>query len=190
MTNRLITKFLENYPYKDEFEKDLDSWQLLIGAYINKMNSPNKLKLKGYIYPLSDSFNLLKIDRVIVETISHVGIISYTYGAIGREDEKEYKKIHFCKYIASFIYYFMLYLPYEPKDIKPENDIRRLNAIIARSIGLLMKQNKANSFSELKTDMDEKLVNEFLYSLVNNYFKTPEELYLFCRAFNDIKTKA
>lgn len=182
MSNRLINKLLENYPYHEEFQEDLNAWQLSIETYIEKL----KIAKRGIqTYPInSDSINQYKLDKVINATISYVGVISYTYGTIGREDDKEYKKIHVCKYIASFMYYFMLYLPFEPKNISEQHDIRKLNAIFARVIGLLMKQKFENDETGLKANMEKKLYDEFIYSLVNNYFKTPEELYLFCRAFN------
>lgn len=182
MSNRLINKFLENYPYYEEFQEDLNAWQLAIETYVKKLVD-SKRGIYGYKIDL-ESINQYKIEKVINATISHVGVISYTYGTIGRDDEKEYKKIHVCKYIASFMYFSMLYLPFEPKNLNSEHDIRKLNAIFARVIGLLMKQKFENDGEGLKAKMEDQLYQEFLYSLTHNYFKTPEELYLFCRAFN------
>lgn len=177
------------------FEEDIDGWVFTMSKLFAKIKNDNRCVLKKEIngktvqISLSKFINIEQVNVVIAQTISNVAIMSYRYGLI--KNTKEYKNMHSCKFIGSFVYNFMQHLPIELDEVSRKKGFhnRQVNAVFAYYILIdLMSIEDATRKSELSRFIGTTIKKEIL----NRLQKRPileEWIYIYCRTLDKVTTK-
>jgi len=159
-----------NSEYSKELNKHLKKWEIVLLRASYLFNSSKKCKNDdGTILEI----DIEKIEEVLHSTLDDLFLIAHRYKIY----KDEFKGVDKFKVAGTFTYHFMRILPI--------NGNRECNAKTVLTILSLIAEDKESKKRVLPIELDNILINEFLYYLTDRAYSS-ENLYLFFKALYKI----